>query len=180
MENPSAVNQGGSIDATRSSHKYVAWGCSILFVVVACTCVIAAGLSFGMISYFGSTPKNLSVDYELPNLVTKGEKFHLVLIITNTGETGITVGDIDLDEAFGGSILDGAIVLETDPHMDRDYSIPGIKTFRYNRAIPAGESQRVVFQMQATTAGEYGGSIGIYVGDQAYRIDTVTITITEK
>ena len=59
---------------------------------------------------FGSEPENLSANYSMQNLVEKGETFELVISMTNTGATDIEVADIDLDEAFDDSILDGLVV----------------------------------------------------------------------
>jgi len=56
----------------------------------------------------------------------------------------------------------------------------GIKTFQYNRAIPTGETRHVTFRLQAVTSGEFGGSIGIYVGGLAKTIDYVGITIAQE
>lgn len=115
----------------------------------------------------------------MPSVVRKGENFDLVLTLTNTGNTSFTVGDIDLDEILGGSILDGAIVLETEPIMERDYSVSGIKSFHYNQTLQPDETKHVIFHLQATTAGEFGGSIGIYVGNLSKRINYVGIIVQE-
>jgi hypothetical protein len=115
----------------------------------------------------------------MPSIVKKGENFDLVLTLTNTGVDPLTVTEIDLDEALGDSILDGAIVLETDPSLERDYSVNGIKTFLYNQTLQAGETKQVTFHLQATTAGEFGGSIGIYIGNIAKRLDYVSLIVQE-
>lgn len=180
MESPSVGNQGSSAQANRKTREYIVGGCGILLTLAAWICMVGTGLGAIIFSYFGGTPKNISVDYELPTHVLKGEEFDLVLVITNTGDTDMAVGDIDLDQALSGSILEGAVVLSTEPDMRRDYSIPGIKSFHYDRTIPAGESEKVTFRMQATTVGEYGGSIGVYVGNLSYTLNEVTITITEQ
>ena len=121
--------------------------------------------------------KQGKIDYSMPSVVRKGENFDLIITLTNTGNAPFTVGDIDLDEIMGGSILDGAIVLETQPKMERDYSLSGIKTFHYSQTLQPGETRQVIFNLQATTAGEFGGSIGIYVGNLSRRINYVGIVI---
>ena len=160
--------------------RNVAIGCGVLVVLSVCGCLIIGAGSVGLLTYFGREPENLSVEYSLPYSVIKGEEFELLLTLSNTGDSEFTVNDIDLDEAFGDSLLDGAIVLWTDPPMERDYSLSGIKTFHYNRAIPAGETHQVTFRLQAVTSGEFGGSIGIYLGALAKTIDYVGITIAEE
>lgn len=163
--------------ARRSTATYVAWTCGIALAVVVCLCLVMAALSVGLIAYITPDPKGLAVESSLPFAVKQGETFELVLHLSNTGSQPFTVGDIDLDQAMGGSILDGAIVLNTDPPMERDYSIPGIKTFHYDRPIAPGATNTVRFILQATSQGEFGGSIGIYVGARFKQIDA-TITVS--
>lgn len=181
MENNSATDKIRE-SAPKGNHfwRYAAIGCGVLVVLSACGCLIFGAGSVGLLTYFGREPENLSIEYSLPYSVVRGEEFELLLTLSNAGDSEFTVNDIDLDEAFSDSILDGAIVLWTDPPMERDYSIPGIKTFQYNRSIPAGETRHVTFRLQAVTSGEFGGSIGIYVGALVKTIDYVGITIAQE
>ena len=148
----------------------------VVGVIVICLCLACATV-FGVFLYFGREPEGLSLSYSIPATVHVNDEFDFVLTITNTGNETIAIDEIDLDEYFGGSILDGCVVLETDPDMERDYSLEGIKTFKYNQSIAPGETQEVTFHLQAVNAGEYGGSVGVYVGDISTRIDYVGITI---
>jgi hypothetical protein len=154
------------------------WWVWVLGAIVVCICLGCAGTIGGLV-YLGREPENFSVDYSMPPIVKKGENFDLVLTLTNSGAEPITVTDIDLDEILGDSILDGAIALETDPPLERDYSVDGIKTFQYNQTLQAGETKQVIFHLQATTVGEFGGSIGIYVGDIAKRLTYVSLIVQE-
>lgn len=154
------------------------WWLWVAISVGICCCLSIAG-TIGLLAYFGQSPENVVVQYEMPTVVKNGETFDLVLRISNTGSETVTVGDIDLDEAFGGSFLDGCVVLETEPLMERDYSIEGFKTFHYNEPIGPGETRTIIFHLQATTVGEFGGSIGIYVGDKSSRIDYVGLIVQE-
>jgi hypothetical protein len=171
------TNSTGNYSGTRNSSG-PNWWLWIAIVVGSCCCLTIAGF-VGLFVYFGRTPENVSVQYEMPTVVKNGQTFDMVLKITNTGSEAVTVNDIDLDEAFGGSFLDGCIVLETEPFMERDYSIEGFKTFHYNQPIPPGESRTVTFHLQATTVGEFGGSVGVYVGNLSNRIDYVGIIVQE-
>jgi hypothetical protein len=154
------------------------WWVWTIIAVVVCCCLTIVGI-IGVLSYFGREPENVSVEYEMPSVVKNGQTFDLILKITNSGNESITVEDIDLDEALGGSILDGSVVLETEPDMERDYSVTGLKTFYYKQPIGPGETKTVTFHLQATTVGEYGGSIGIYVGGISKRIDYIGIIVQE-
>lgn len=156
----------------------VQWWIWVLVAIFACCGLLCAG-GVGFVYYFGGEPENFSVDYTLPSPVKKGENVDLVITMSNNGDQPVFVTDIDLDEMFDGSILDGAIVLTSEPPIDRDYSISGVKTFKYNQNIQPGETKTVFFHLQATTVGEFGGPIGIYVGDQAKRLDYVGIIVQE-
>jgi hypothetical protein len=154
------------------------WWLWVAIGVGICCCLSIAG-TVGLLAYFGRTPEGLTVQYDMPTVVKNGQTFDLVLEVTNTGSETVMVNDIDLDEAFGGSILDGCVVLETEPDMERDYSVPGFKTFYYNQPVGPGETKVITFHLQATTVGEFGGSIGLYVGDLSSRIDYVGIVVQE-
>ena len=176
MEQSSSFNTSQTGTGDNKTKKYLLWGC-LAAIICACVALLAGGIAF--VVKFGGEPEGLSANYSMPSLVEKGEVFELVISMTNTGTTDIEVSDIDLDEVFDDSILDGLIVLESDPHMEKDYSISGIKTFKYNRTINPGDTHTVIFTLQAVTSGEFGGPIGHYVGDLAKRFDYVGIVITE-
>jgi hypothetical protein len=162
--------------STLKSSSRPKWWIWATVAIVACCCLAIAG-TIGLIAYFGQEPENVSVEYDMPAVVSNGAMFDLVLRVTNSGSETITVADIDLDEAFGGSILDGSVVLETEPNMERDYSVEGLKTFFYNQPIQPGETKTIIFHLQATAVGEFGGSIGLYVGDHSKRIDYVGLIV---
>jgi len=67
----------------------------------------------------------------------------------------------------------------SDPKLSKDYTVPGIKTFIYNRAIEPGETQSVIFHLLANEEGEFGGDIAIYVGDLTVLQD-VSVTVLPK
>jgi hypothetical protein len=154
------------------------WWVWLVIAIIACCCLSLAGF-IGTLVYFGREPQDLSVEYSLPSVVTKGENFDFRLSLSNTGNEPIAIADIDLDEALGGSILDGCLVLETEPYMQRDYSLEGIKTFHYGQIIQPGETRTFIFHLQAVTVGEFGGSIAVYVGNIAKRIDYIGIVVQE-
>jgi hypothetical protein len=162
-----------------TTQTYLKWGCLAVVGLGICVCLFVFLGGAGLIAKFGGEPEGLSAEYTMPGLVQKGENFELVINLTNMSDAELFVTDIDLDEAFDSSILDGAVVLSTDPPMQKDYSLSGIKTFYYNRALGPGETHTVRFTLQAVNPGEFGGSIGIYVGDKAKRFDYVGIVISE-
>jgi|GEM_PF-3468726 len=154
------------------------WWVWLIAIVLGCVCLLCIGV-VGLLAYFGQEPEGLSLDYSIPSVVQNGETFDFILRIKNTGSEPVTVNDIDLDELLGGSILDGCVVLETEPSMERDYSLEGVKTFKYNQSVGAGETREVIFHLQAIQSGEFGGSVGVYVGSISKRIDYVGIIIQD-
>jgi len=175
---PNGPYTGTPLYTTTPEKTGVAWWVWVISGIFVCACLACAGTA-GFVSYFGREPEDLRVSYSMTSVVQRDEKFDLTLLLSNTGSETFTISDIDLDEALSGSILDGAVVLETDPHMERDYSISGIKTFKYNETLKPGESKEVIFHMQAITVGEFGGSIGLFVGNIAKRIGYVGIVVQE-
>ncbi len=161
-----------------STFQIVIIGCVIAIFVGLCLCFALAASSFGLLAYLGGEPEGLSVQFDLPYNVHVGDEFDLVLSISNTSEQPIHVTDIDLDVALSASILDGAVVISTDPPMQRDYSVPGIKMFKYDSTIQSGDTMTVRFHLQAHTPGEFSGPILIYVGNHATLLSPV-ITILE-
>jgi len=166
------------IDPASNNPNRPQWWVWLIIAILACCCLAFAGL-IGTIVYFSREPQDLAVEYSSPPVVKKGETFDFKLSLRNTGNEPITITDIDLDEALGGSILDGCIVLETEPFMQRDYSLEGIKTFNYGQTLQPGETKTLIFHMQAVTAGEFGGSLAVYVGNTSKRIDYIGIIVQE-
>ncbi len=162
-----------------SQNQIFGIGCGIVALLSASLFVITCLSVLFLLVYLGREPENLFVEVEYPWVVDKGDEFEFVLNIRNTGDTALTVGDIDLDVMFSDSILDGAIVVRTDPSMERDYSVPGVKTFRYNHTIPPGEKRQVTFFLKASTPGEFGGPIDVFTGSISSRTNAA-ITITPK
>lgn len=144
-------------------------------------CVVMGGLTFiaiiGLLLYFGRDPENFLVDIDYPWQVAVGEPFDVVMEMRNTGDTEIEVGDIDLDEALSDSFLDGCRVLSSQPSMELDSAVPGIKSFHYNRLIGPGEVQTVTFTVEAIEAGKWGGTVGIYADGLLlqHRVDIVAV-----
>lgn len=122
-------------------------------------------------------PKGLVASHDVPAQVSVDETFDLTLQITNTGNTDIDISDIDLKSMFNPTILDGVLVLGTEPEMERYYSSPGVVTFSYNKTLASGESQIVIFHLQALKPGYFDGPVAIWVGSLAYEVyPSITVT----
>jgi hypothetical protein len=168
-----------STETKKDNKRYwgMAIGCGVALVIIICGCGLLGATMFGLLIYFGGEgePEGLGLQTQYPWTVQKDESFELVLSITNSGNTTLLVEDIDLDEPLSGSILDGTVVERTEPDMEKDYSF-GFKSFKFYQRLGPGESQDVIFHLRAIDIGDHGGTIAVYVGDQAVRQD-VSISI---
>ena len=165
----------------RNPWLYGSLGCCLAAVIAGvCLCIAFTGTAMALIAIiFGRESPDLGVQYDLPNSVAVGDEFDLTLTLTNTSDQPLEVNDIDLDSAFSASILDGITVLSTDPDMERDYTIPGIKTFHYNSTLPPHTPATVTFHLLAHTPGEFSGTVFVYTGLKSDIINPF-IVITEK
>src|SRR5882724_6859172 len=84
----------------------------------ATCCFIAMAGVVGLHLRYSRKPENLSMKFDVPSLVKKNDGFDLVISMTNTGSKPFNITKIYLDEALSGSILDGAIVIDTEPKME--------------------------------------------------------------
>jgi hypothetical protein len=161
-----------------STSRALFCSCGAIGAFALCLCLVLAVSCAAFFVFYSGEPQGLIVEYELPYSVHVNEEFEFILHLTNDSGQPVQVSDIDPDEVFSGSILDGAVVLSTDPPMPRDYSTPGMKTFALDTTIPPEETVTVRFLLRATSPGEFGGSVGVYVGRLASRVYPV-ITILE-
>lgn len=169
---------GQSTETKKDNKRFgrIAIGCGLVLLIFICSCGLLGAATLGLFSYFGSEPEGLSLQTQYPWTVQVDDRFELILTLNNSGNNTITVESIDLDEAFGDSILDGTVVERTEPDMEKDYSIPGIKSFLFNQSLGPGETQEVIFYLRAIEIGDHGGTIGVYVGGRATRQD-VSISV---
>lgn len=151
-------------------------GCSAVLLLICVCTAVAVGL------YVNSAGdlETLTATHSIPDSVLKGDRFEFILTLINIRDSDITLSHIDLDQVVGGSILEGSAFISSDPPADRYFLGSEYKYFVYHFTIPSVESRQVTFVLEATRSGEYGGPIGVFVGNKGKQINDVTITITEK
>jgi hypothetical protein len=177
VKNQQASDNVQSSQQGLSRNKKIALGFGIVFLVLVCACpflIVAALVYVGTLE-----PENLELEVEHPRLLQEGDSFELIIRLQNNGDTAISVDHFSLDEAFSGSVLDGAVVEETDPPMRKDYSF-NIKDFYYDEVIPPGEGRTVTFYLRTIEVGEFGGSIAAYTGAFEAIYTDVYITVTPE
>ncbi len=151
--------------ANLSRRILVGW--AIVGVMLACAGVFWAAAD--LVSTFKPSSR-LAAEVEYPATVKVGERFKLVLRLTNRSEADLKVGDIDLSPAPASehdSVLAGARVESTIPSMESTgYPSMKLRSFHYNRVIQAGDTDTVVFYLRAVQPGEFHTSIDTYLEDE--------------
>jgi hypothetical protein len=131
----------------------------------------------------------INAEYSIPPTIHQGDEFDLIITMENTTSEAIVISHFVLDEFIGPSILDGSVVVYTEPEMKIDETARDENYLRYSyfRTISPGETQIVKFHLRAQTVGTFGGPITAYADSPnslfglyppAIIIDPVTITIS--
>lgn len=154
-----------AVDKSGPPWKWI-FGCSVAALLLGGLCI--AGLVAMMVAFSGE-PEGLLVEVDYPWSVTLGETFDVTFQLRNVGEEPLFVEDIDLDEPLDDSFLDGCVVVSSDPPIEKDYSLDGIKSFLYDTTIDPGDSHTVVFTVEAQAEGQWGGPVAVYAGHLAAR-----------
>jgi hypothetical protein len=132
-------------------------------------CGAAAILLFailGAIAYYLLTPSKDPLDGNLsfPTTVKKGDNFDFIVTMTNTTRNPVFIKHVVffhlLDAPY---LLDGAKVISIEPDLPADLlNSRGDVEFAYFREIKPGESQNIVFHLQAEKPATYAVNLGVY------------------
>ena len=168
----------------KSNRKLWFLGCGGALILL---CVILGAIGY----YFLNTPSNdpLVGELSFPATVKKGDNFDFVLTLTNSTQNSLFLKHIVffhlLDAPF---LLDGVKVISVEPEMTSDLlNSKGDLEYAYFREIKPGETQTVIFHLQAEKPTTYAINVGIYAKHpsrpdpayiQALHITGVEIEIT--
>lgn len=140
------------------------WGCGgsiILFCVL-----------LGVVAFYLFSPSNetfpLNGEVSFPSTVRKGDNFDFVVILTNPTTNPIFIKHIVLHRLLNApSLLDGATVTSVEPVMNSEILVTSRNDVQYSyfREIKPGETQTVIFHMQALNPGIYYENVGVYAKD---------------
>lgn len=175
----------GKIPRKTTSNKTL-WlsGClgSIIFV-----CLLL-GAAAGYILYEANQPFLLDGKVSLPSTVKQGDKFDFVITLTNSTTESVFIKHIVLSDSLGApTILNGAPIVSVEPDMDVEAIYTNSFQYSYFREIKPGETQVVIFHMQAENTGVFYEDVGVYARDplrsdpaflNAFQFAGVTIEIT--
>ena len=158
MINSNFQTQADNFQQKKSNRKLWLLGCG---GVATLLCVI-----LGAIGYYLFTPSNDPLDAKLsfPTTVKKGDNFDFVVSMTNSTQNPIFIKHIVffhlLDASF---LLDGVKVISIEPDMTSNLLSPrGDLEYAYFREIKPGETQTVIFHLQADKPARYAINLGVY------------------
>ena len=183
MINSNIQTEPEIVPQKKSNRKFWLWGCG---VGSALLCVI-----LGAFLYYLFTPSKDPLDGKLsfPTTVKKGSDFDFIVTLTNSTKNPIFIKHVVffhlLDAPF---LLDGAKVVSIEPEMTSELlNSRGDVEYAYFREIKPGETQTVIFHLQAYKPATYTINVGVYAKHpsrpdpayiQAFHITAVEIEIT--
>lgn len=126
---------------------------------LALTCVGASLIGGLWISAKSGPPEGIVTTVTIPDSVTVGESFEIVVTISNSLNRARTIKDID----FYDPLLEGVRVVSVDPMYNSFDPSFGMSTFTMEHELPAGASIDVTFVLEARTHGLYGGDVDVSV-----------------
>lgn len=157
------TEQNMVIRQDKSKRKLWLWGCGgsiILFCVL---------LGVGAFYLFSPSRETFPLHGEVlfPSTVRKGDDFDFVVILTNPTTNPIFIKHIVLHRSSAPSLLDGATVTSVQPEMNFEILVTSRNDMQYSyfREIKPGETQTVIFHMQALNPGLYYENVGVYAKD---------------
>jgi len=120
----------------------------------------------GAVGYYLFTPSNdpLEGNLSFPNTVKTGDNFDFVVTLTNSTQNTIFIKHIVFFHLLDAPFLpDGVKVIGVEPEMTSDLlNSKGDLEYAYFREIKPGETQTVVFHLQAEKPATYAIDVGVY------------------
>jgi hypothetical protein len=146
----------------KPKRKLWLWGCGGGLLL----CVLVGVVVFYLYSQ-ATEDFPLRGEVRLPSVVRTGENFDFVVVLTNPTADPIFINHIVLHRSSGPSLLDGATVNSVEPVMDSEVLVTSRNDVQYSyfREIKPGETQIVIFHMQARNPGIYYENVGVYAKD---------------
>lgn len=148
---------------------------------VGCGSGLLAGWFAGAASSLGDLlgdmsfePAAVTIDTAIPDTVTAGEPFEMVITVTDTAGEQRLLQDID----FSGSICDNIRFVSITPAPASVDTSLSYREHTFNRTLDANASTDFVFELVADQPGTYTSEITVYMDD--YNSEYTTVTIEAK
>lgn len=158
MINSNFQTQADPARQKKSNRKVWLLGCG---GVAAVLCVILGAIGFYL---FMPSDEPLDANLSFPTTVKQGDSFDFVVSLTNPTQNPIFIKHIVffhlLDAPF---LFDGVKVISIEPAMTSNPLPPrGDLEYAYFREIQPGETQTVIFHLQADKPASYAINLGVY------------------
>ena len=132
-----------------------------------CAILVCAALGITAFFLFSPSEESYPLDGEvlIPSAVKQSDNFDVVITLTNSTTKPIFIKHVVLHSVFDApSLLNGATVTEVEPAMGSEPLAGSSNEVQYSyfREIRPGETQRVIFHMQAVNTGSYYTNVGVY------------------
>jgi hypothetical protein len=158
MTNANVQTQADPAHQKKSNRKLWLLGCGGVVILL---CMILGAVGF---YFFRPTDEPLDANLSYPTTVRQGENFDFVVSMTNPTQNPIFIKHVVffhlLDAPF---LLDGVKVISTEPDMTSALLAPrGDVEYAYFREIRPGETQTVIFHLQADKPARYAINLGAF------------------
>ncbi|KXK26378.1 MAG: hypothetical protein TR69_WS6001000381 [candidate division WS6 bacterium OLB20] len=134
-------------------------GC-VIAVAICCIAAIGGGVLLFNEAY--KTDDRISISVETPERITEGDEFEFRMVVTNSGDSDLTITEMDISE----SLLEGTDVISVDPEPVSSSSFTVIEEYLEYTFDPftirPGESRAVTLTLKAEFDGLYRGDITFY------------------
>ena len=158
MTNANIQTQADPAQQKKSNRKLWLLGCGGVVILL---CVILGAIGFYL---FMPSDEPLDAQLSYPTTVKTGENFDFVVSMTNPTQNPMFIRHVVffhlLDAPF---LLDGVRVISTEPDMTSALLGPrGDVEYAYFREIKPGETQTVIFHLQADIPARYAINLGVF------------------
>jgi hypothetical protein len=158
MRNATVRSQPNTAQQKKSNRRLWLLGCAGGGILL---CAVLGALAYSLLA---PTDEPLAGELSFPTTVKSGDTFDFVVTMTNTTRDPIFIKHVVffhlLDAPF---LLDGVKLIGTEPDLSSDLLAPrGDVEYAYFREIQPGESQQVVFHLQADKPATYLVNLGVF------------------
>lgn len=139
------------------TQKLLVLGCSLF---VGLTLIVLGVIAVG-IGYLSRDPAGMVYELRQPGTVESGSEFQLEIQVANERSgRPLKISSIDVSEEY----LNGFTVVSCEPAYTSSYTSFGSRTFEFDVAIPAGETNWFVFTLRSHRKGHYTGDVDVCEG----------------
>jgi uncharacterized protein (DUF58 family) len=133
----------------------------IVGIIVALVVVVV--LLVIVVPMFFRKPEKVAVSVESPGTCKLGDTFKIRVRVTDTSGQPRLLSSVDLTKDY----LRGIVVESIDPKPAESSSMLGSNAYYVRSEVPPNGVREVVLSCKATQAGDYSGSLLVYVDKES-------------